>query len=1644
METNDTLPPPPVGISQRHLFDVLSGRVFADEKPVSRTIRLFISSNPIDSVEERNALMSTVFPQLKHFCHQHGYHLHMIDLYWNKEVLKEEYSIAYDPRHLKKSMHEIKLCQELSVGPSFMMLLSHRYCPRKLPFSILKEDFQLIYPMIDDHTAKKLILEWYILDNNANPPEYILQSPMKKFALYGNTNKEAMLQQWNEWLSIAHSMESSIRKAAKYALGKDKVKVQVYLNSVLEDEIVQGVFHSPGDPNKHCLWFKRVFTNLYAVNKKDPARHVYLDTVWETGELDNDAQKNLNHLKETRMTAKYIGLDPRSIYDFPIKWIKGLGLDVAGDEMHNAYIVELCNTTLATLKSKITEVMTPTTSALKLLDGLYQEIVWHTHYATSKLEDFYERKEISSKIVEYVNGYEEKPLALYGNSGSGKTYVMAHAACMLKEKFNLQNACIVVRFLGTSHHSSCIRLLLRSVCQQIAVVYRLGTKPPNQYHSLVQYFAKLLTLPSQERPLFLLFDAIDQLSEEDGPAGLSWLPAKISKHVKIILSALQDPQFRVYPVLCSMYGSSSSNLVEIPYLKPDESKRFLEHCLSIQNRCLAPSQWNTFTNQIKTVTSLLFVKLLSLKACNWKSFSQVEFSEESVAAMVEGLFGDLEERVGYTLVSHSLGYITAAKSGLSEMELMDLLVCDEKVCTEVFNSPSLNGLRYIPAHLWSEILYSLRHLLEFRITDGTVLHLCWAHRVFGLVATKRYVLPNKELIYKGLCDYFSGQLANIHNDSHSNVDQSNEADVTMCQEHINAQPLLLNEECYIYNHRKINELPYCLTKSDRLSELQDLICDWNWMMSKNKAMSCEDYVADFAPLVPTVSESTTATMAELRLIKEAFTHSSEALANNSNALPSQLIGRLYPFLMDPLMSRPLIGDIVRQCFYSSPLFVPLTPTIKLPGGPLLTTLKGHRDSVTSLCLQAFKQGKARSLSLVSGSMDKSLKTWELENGSVLKTLDGHTKGVTCIAVSSDAPYVASGSADCTIKFWHLHSGELIYTMTGHMKGVSAVSVASMGDKTVSGSYDSTIKIWNTDVNSSCAAELIFTLSGHQATVTSLCLAANDKHLVTGDKNGRMVVWDIVSCESLHRLNLHTKSISSMALTKTWPYYIASCSKDNSIRIWTIDNGKCVQVMYYTDSSTLTSLSVCDDGKILTGTDNGTVIVWNVHNGEIDYKLYGHSAPVQCISALKNGCLAVSCSTDCTICVWDLVIKPFSPTPLSHTGSVNSIVSSTDFYLSTGADCKTLVWDCATNDIGQEFQHEHEVKNLVSCQDFSTFFMACSNGSIMLYDSKSHKTLTLLTGHRAQVNSIAVSKQEEFLISGAQDCLAIIWCLNEFKKLKTLRKHKVSVTAVCFAQTHKYYLAITASHDGLLVIQDLNQPENCLQFKEHQDSITSLQTSDDNTILLTGSADHTIKLWCLPSGTVSHTLVGHTAAVTSIVCLSNNMVISASLDKTVCAWDTDSKSCIASYYADEAVTTLSVLQHATDIFVYFGTANGNILVLNLMINIDDPPALFDKLKSNVHSVDSQPEFTKAVSYDAAPMDTILEENASECSHSHKCSTENLETAEISDILSVASNTGEFAVDKKSDSDDNQTEHEDDPKELQSDVTKTAKSSVCAIV
>ena len=70
-------------------------------------------------------------------------------------------------------------------------------------------------------------------------------------------------------------------------------------------------------------------------------------------------------------------------------------------------------------------------------------------------------------------------------------------------------------------------------------------------------------------------------------------------------------------------------------------------------------------------------------------------------------------------------------------------------------------------------------------------------------------------------------------------------------------------------------------------------------------------------------------------------------------------------------------------------------------------LKGHSQSVANI-------KKLSNKHLISGSSDKTIKIWEIESGSCLKTLKGHQKTVECVVILS-VKKIASGSLDKTIK-----------------------------------------------------------------------------------------------------------------------------------------------------------------------------------------------------------------------------------------------------------------------------------------------------------------------------------------------------------------------------------------------------------------------------------------------------------------------------------------------------------------------------------------------------------------------------------------------------------------------------------------------------
>lgn len=94
--------------------------------------------------------------------------------------------------------------------------------------------------------------------------------------------------------------------------------------------------------------------------------------------------------------------------------------------------------------------------------------------------------------------------------------------------------------------------------------------------------------------------------------------------------------------------------------------------------------------------------------------------------------------------------------------------------------------------------------------------------------------------------------------------------------------------------------------------------------------------------------------------------------------------------------------------------------------------------------------------LVTGSLDNTVKIFDVLTGVCVRTIFGHVEGVW--GVDADKLRIVSASHDRTVKVWDRDSGACQSTLVGHTAAVTAVALSD--DKIVSGSDDATVRIWS--------------------------------------------------------------------------------------------------------------------------------------------------------------------------------------------------------------------------------------------------------------------------------------------------------------------------------------------------------------------------------------------------------------------------------------------------------------------------------------------------------------------------------------------------------------------------------------------------------
>jgi WD40 repeat protein len=92
--------------------------------------------------------------------------------------------------------------------------------------------------------------------------------------------------------------------------------------------------------------------------------------------------------------------------------------------------------------------------------------------------------------------------------------------------------------------------------------------------------------------------------------------------------------------------------------------------------------------------------------------------------------------------------------------------------------------------------------------------------------------------------------------------------------------------------------------------------------------------------------------------------------------------------------------------------------------------------------------------------DRTIKVWDINTGTCLKTLRGHTDWVWSVIFTHDNHTLISGSDDHTIKLWDIQTGNCIQVLTDHENRIWSVDYSPKLNMLFSCSEDETIKLWD--------------------------------------------------------------------------------------------------------------------------------------------------------------------------------------------------------------------------------------------------------------------------------------------------------------------------------------------------------------------------------------------------------------------------------------------------------------------------------------------------------------------------------------------------------------------------------------------------------
>lgn len=308
----------------------------------------------------------------------------------------------------------------------------------------------------------------------------------------------------------------------------------------------------------------------------------------------------------------------------------------------------------------------------------------------------------------------------------------------------------------------------------------------------------------------------------------------------------------------------------------------------------------------------------------------------------------------------------------------------------------------------------------------------------------------------------------------------------------------------------------------------------------------------------------------------------------------------------------------------------------------------------------------------------------------------------------------------------------------------------------------------------------------------------------------------------------------------------------------------------------------DTNKILTGSDDTNINVYDTQTGALRARLQGHEGGVWALQ--YEGNTLVSGSTDRSVRVWDIEKGLCTQVFQGHTSTVRCLQILMPVETGRNANGEAIMMPPQPLIITGSRDSNLRVWKLPRPED-KTFYQAGPPQD----DSECPYFVRVLTGHHHSVRAIAA--HADTLVSGSYDSTVRVWKISTGETVHRLQGHTQKVYSIVL--DHKRNRCISGSMDNLVKVWSLDTGSVLYNLEGHSSLVGLLDLNDDR--LVSAAADFTLRIWDPENGQCKSTLSAHTGAIT---CFQHDgqKVISGS-DRTLKMWNVKTGECVKDLLTD---------------------------------------------------------------------------------------------------------------------------------------------------